>query len=122
MANFAALKNLALAKQRAAAQIIATAAGVSASAYSRRIPRSMRVLQTGAQRFSVVAGGDAAPNARPFETGDRHPLWGRWVTGKGRQPKRPFLEEGAAAGITEAASVFATFIDDVCDVLDLDCE
>lgn len=52
-------------------------------------------------------GGRAAPNAAMFETpGARHPLFGNkkhWY----EQPYRPFMEEGAERGASEAADVYA---------------
>lgn len=55
-------------------------------------------------------GGQQAPNAAMFETpGARHPLFGdkkHWYT----QPYRPFMEEGAEAGLDDAANVYA----DIC--------
>lgn len=82
-----------LRDMRVAAAVVSEDAR-SRSSWSTRIPSSIRVQGTG-YGLKVVAGGDTAPDAAPYENkgkqGDfRHPVFGnrdRWVT----QTARPFL-------------------------------
>jgi hypothetical protein len=100
-----------------AAQVIADETENITRTFSRRIPLSVRV-RGGARGVRIVAGGDEAPNAYPFETGARHPLFAVGPRGTGRwqwwypQPHRPYLEEAARAKLEEAAEKFAEVIDD----------
>jgi hypothetical protein len=94
----------------AAEVFAATARALGASlCKSRRIPAATAVLPVGEQSANVETDGGAAPNAAPFEFGERHPLWGRWVTGKGKQPKRPYLDRTAKDGTTinSAGDIYA---------------
>jgi hypothetical protein len=111
------LKSFVKARTREAAELIATAARIRASKFSRRTAASVKVvpLPWGAL---ITAGGNAAPMAYPFETGANHPLWGnrhRWY----KQPKHEFLDEAADASAAKAAAIMANVIDDWCEVLDL---
>lgn len=103
-------------KWRAAAQLVADDAKERAS-WSTKIPGSIKVRGTGAN-IKVIAGGERAPNAVPFEVGNRdggainrHPVFERenqirnptryqkWRIQKGHlkgvtfvdQPTRPYL-------------------------------
>jgi len=107
----------AMAKRlKEAAEVVADAAR-STSGFSTRIPASIRVIG-GTSGVSIRAGGKIAPNAYPFETGARHPLFaprgsarytkGPWYP----QPKKPFLEEAEAIAIEPAVEAFANVIDD----------
>ncbi len=102
---------LAEAKRlRQAAECIADAARVISARFSTRIPNSIRVTG-GVSGVFITARGSEAPNAEPFETGRRHPLFGNrehWYP----QPKREFLEEAAAAAGEEAAEIFSEILDD----------
>jgi hypothetical protein len=117
MASSGALKSLAKARTKEAAEAIALAARANSAKFSRRIPASVKVIPTQWGCY-IIAGGDAAPNAYPFETAANHPLWGNrhhWY----KQPLRPFLIEAADAASTKAANIMSEIIDDWCDVLDL---
>jgi hypothetical protein len=117
MASSGALKSLAKQRTKEAAEVIANAARIRSSKFSRRIPASVKVIPTLWGAY-ITAGGDVAPNAYPFETGANHPLWGNrhhWYA----QPKKPFLEEAADAAAKAAADIMSEVIDDWCDVLDL---
>jgi hypothetical protein len=98
----------------AAAEVIAQTAKANAASFSTRIPAATGVA-TGdsTDEALVIVDGSAAPNALPFETGDRHPLWGVWVTGKGKQPKRPFLTKAATTSADAAMHVYAAQIDEI---------
>jgi hypothetical protein len=92
-----------------AAEIFATKARSIAAKFSTRIPAATHVEPLNEQTATVVTDGKAAPNAAPFEFGERHPLWGRWVTGKGKQPTRAYMNRTAndSATLDEAADVYA---------------
>lgn len=80
---------------RAGAQFVVDDARANAS-WSTKIPPTIKV-KGGVTRLSIVAGGDAAPNAVPLERGskknpgyNRHPVFGNrnvWVN----QDLRPYL-------------------------------
>lgn len=97
----------------AAAAVIAEQARKNAS-FSTRIPAATGVA-TGdsADEAVVVTDGDAAPNALQFELGERHPLWGTWVTGKGRQPKKPYMAKAAKTASGKALEVYAEQVDEL---------
>lgn len=109
------VKEIVAGRQRAAAEIIANAARVNAAKFSKRIPGSVHVVDTSSQTL-VVAGGAAAPNAYPFETGARHPLFGNtnyWYP----QPKKPFMARAVRSASNLAAEEFAGVIDDLADAI-----
>jgi hypothetical protein len=70
----------------------------------------------------VQTNGKKAPNAAPFEFGERHPLFGmtgkpggRGPLGKGywfKQPTRPYMETAARNKLDEAAREYSRVIDD----------
>lgn len=79
-----------------AAQVFGDQARKSAARFSTRIPAATRVEGAAEQEAAVVVDGNAAPNAAPFEFGERHPLWGRRGPGDWRkQPTRAFLSNAA---------------------------
>lgn len=109
-----------------AAKLLAMAARVASGKFSRRIPLSVKVIPFPSGNGAyIVAGGDIAPNAYPFETGARHPLFAE--VGSTRytsspwypQPKRPFLDEAADSAISAMANVMAAAVDDICDAAGL---
>jgi hypothetical protein len=115
-----AMKQIMAVRLRAAAECIAVLARAKSAAFSTRIPASIKVIggTGGVWIMAGGAGGKDAPNAYPFETGARHPLFGNtkyWYP----QPKRPFLEEAAAEGAEAAINEFAKVIDDWSDQLGL---
>ena len=102
---------------REAAEIVADAAREISASFSTRIPASIRITG-GTSKVYIRAGGPSAPNAYPFDTGARHPLFGNrdwWYP----QPKKPFLEEAYVLTQNEMADAFALVIDDWCDELGL---
>jgi len=121
-----AMKTVMAVRLRAAAKIIAVLAKERASAFSTRIPGTIKVVG-GTSGVWITAGGPKgadAPNAYPFEDGVRHPLFGmagdgrpgdRAAPGKGHwypQPHRPFLEDAAEEGAEACAVEFAKVFDD----------
>lgn len=99
---------------REAAQVIADAARKISGEFSRRTAASVKITG-GTTQVYVVAGGDAAPMAAPFENGSYHPVFAHgprrswtWV----KQPERPFLEEAAAEAGDQAAEAFSAVLDD----------
>lgn len=119
-ASTAAMKRAYAARLREAAEIIAIKAREISASFSKRIPTSI-VVRGGTGGVWIEAGGPGgsiAPNAYPFETGARHPLFGdtkHWYP----QPKRPFLIEAGDAAIEQAAEAFSQVFDDWCEELDL---
>lgn len=113
-ASSAELARSEMKRLRIAAEIIAEAARVTGSTVgksgSTRIPKSIKVTSTGRAVF-IVADGNIAPNAYPFEKGSSHPLFGdreHWY----KMKKQPFLEEAADATASKAVEAFAEVIDD----------
>lgn len=102
---------------REAAEIVAMKAREIASAFSTRIPLSVKITG-GASRVYIRAGGPVAPNAYPFETGARHPLFGNrnwWYP----QPVHEFMEDAYVMTQNDVADAFALVIDDWCKELNL---
>jgi hypothetical protein len=61
-----------------------------------RIVANTFVSGTGEQAAEVVTDGNAAPNAAPFEFGERHPLFGNrrhWYP----QPRRSYMSNAASS-------------------------
>lgn len=79
---------------RKGGEAVKVAAGRRISPFSTRIPESLKV-RTNGFNVSVIAGGDGAPHAAPFENEGsagqfRHPVFGNrrnWVS----QMAHPFL-------------------------------
>lgn len=117
----AAIKGAVGKRLRAAGQIVAEAAKSISGGFSQRIPASIKVTG-GTTEVWLVAGGDSAPNAAPFEDGSMHPVF---ATGNrstwhwARQPKRPFMDEAATQTADLAAEEFALVVDDWCTMLGL---
>jgi hypothetical protein len=113
-------------KLRAAGQIVAEKARGIASESSKTIPPSIRVRVSGAT-VSVVAGGNGIPLAGLFELGNadgagapetfKHPIFGRWVTGKGYQPMHPFLLPALADSHAAADEAILSALDDAIQVM-----
>jgi hypothetical protein len=89
------------------------------SSWSSRIPASIR-LQGGMSRITVAAGNAAAPHAKIFELGGRHPVYGHgprsewtWV----RQSPRPYLRPAVDVKQEEMLAIFAGVVDDWCKQL-----
>lgn len=96
----------------AAAEVIAEQARRNAS-FSTRIPAATGVA-TGdnPDEAIVITDGAAAPNALPFETGERHMLWGDseyWYP----QPKKPYMAKAAKTASGQALEVYAAQVDEL---------
>jgi hypothetical protein len=95
----------------AAAKVFERYAKSISSGFSRRIPAATSV-DAGVQGVRVVTDGIAAPNAIPFETGEKHP--NRAAVGSYRyehdrwfhQPYRPYMLAAAQAGADEAMDAY----------------
>lgn len=109
-----------LKRLKEGAEVVADAARSTSSAISRRIPLTVKV-DGDEDGIYIKAGGDAAPNAYPFDPPDNPPVYhpnrarrgtkryrGKWYP----QPYRPFLEEAAKLGASDAAEKFAEVIND----------
>lgn len=99
---------------REAAEVIAVAARSISGSFSKRIPASIKITG-GTTQVWIEAGGDEAPNAKPFEDGSWHPVYARgprsgWTWRQ--QPKKPFLEEAATTAADAAAEAFSAVLDD----------
>jgi hypothetical protein len=104
---------------RQAGELVAQEARGLAS-WSTRIPASVRVrtsFRENREGVKVVAGGPAAPHARPYEglssRGDtfRHPVFGNtdvWVS----QETRPFIFPAAEAKSEEVTGLIRAALDD----------
>lgn len=93
-----------------AAQVFGDQAKNSAKKFSTRIPAATYVMGSTEQAAQVVTDGTDAPNAAPFEFGERHPLWGRRGPGDWRkQPTRAYMSNAArnSGAITRAAEAYA---------------
>lgn len=98
-----------------AASVVAEAAKARAAKFSTRIPAATAVEAFGEQEAMVVTDGTAAPNAAPFEFGERHPCNlpnlagpdGRSTVWR-RQPLRPYMSRAARspAVAAEAAEIY----------------
>lgn len=94
----------------AAAEIIAAAARAKASRFSARIPKATGVVAFAEHQAMVVTDGHTAPNAAPFEFGERHPCNlpnlrgpdGRPTVWR-KQPMRAYMSNGAR-GASDAAA------------------
>lgn len=88
----------------AAAELYAEQARKNAAKFSTRIPAATGVEPWAEEAAAVVTNGNAAPNAAPFEFGERHPLYGNrkhWY----KQPTRAFMNRAAMnPGVAEAAA------------------
>jgi hypothetical protein len=92
----------------AAAEIFAAKARANAAKFSKRIPAATAVVPWKDDTATVTTDGDAAPNAAPFEFGERHPLYGNrkfWFP----QPRRSYMSNAAnsASTVNAAAEVYA---------------
>lgn len=93
-----------------AAGILADGIRDVSSKFSRKIPASIDVRPAGDDLVFVVA---TAPNADPIENGKKHPLFGHWVNKPQMYMKKvPFMEQGVASAIDDAASEFGKTVDD----------
>ena len=93
------------------------------SAWSSRIPATVRVrtsFRENREGVKVVAGGPAAPHARPYEGLSsrggtfRHPLFGNydvWVS----QETRPFIFPAAEAKSEEVNGLIRAALDDAAE-------
>ena len=102
-----------------AAGLVAKAAKKISAGFSARTAASIHVT-SGPNAAYVIAGGDSAPMAYPFEFGTRHPVFGHgprsswhWAA----QPHRPFLDEAAEAAADEAAEELSVFMTDWINTL-----
>jgi hypothetical protein len=90
----------------AAAAVMMAAAKANASKFSRRIPPATTVEPYSENEAMIVTDGGAAPNAAPFEFGERHPLWGNrnyWY----KQPTRAYMNRAALSAAEAAAEIYA---------------
>lgn len=89
-----------------AAGVIARQAAANASKFSRRIPAATFVDGVSESQAQVITDGTAAPNAAPFEYGERHPLFGdreHWY----KQATKPYMNQAATGdALDEAADVY----------------
>lgn len=110
----AAMKRQVAKRLREAAGAIADAARKISGEFSRRTAASVKVTG-GTTQVYIVAGGDSAPMAAPFENGSFHPVFAHGPRSSwnwARQPKKPFLEEAAAEAGDDAAEAFSAVLDD----------
>jgi hypothetical protein len=92
-----------------AAELFSAAAKANASKFSKRIPAATSAVPYNEEQAMIVTDGVAAPNAAPFEFGERHPLWGNRKYWK-KQPTRAYMNRAARnPGVIEAAGeIYAT--------------
>jgi hypothetical protein len=93
----------------AAAELFAAKARANASNFSTRIPPATTAEPYGEQEAQIVTDGTAAPNAAPFEFGERHPLFGdraHWY----KQQTRAYMNRAARdpGTIGAAADIYGT--------------
>jgi hypothetical protein len=118
---------------RKAGLVVAASAKVIAGKHSRTIPPSIRI-RTSAAGVAVVAGGDQAPVALPFELGNvgsrrsssageggvfRHPVFGDknvWA----QQAMHPFLAPAVIANLAKIDGHVLAALDKTTDALVLD--
>lgn len=110
----ATMKRQVSQRLKEAAEVIAVAARSISGSFSKRIPGSIKITG-GTTQVYIQAGGEEAPNAKPFEYGEWHPVYAHgprsgWAWAK--QPKRPFLEEAADTAADAAAEAFSAVLDD----------
>jgi hypothetical protein len=116
-----AMKGAVGKRLRVAGQVVAETAKAISGGFSSRIPASIKVTG-GTTMVWLVAGGDSAPNAYPFEYGSFHPVFAtgdRSTWHWAKQPKRPFMDEAVDESADLAAEEFAAVIDDWCAMLGL---
>lgn len=116
-----AMKTAMAKRLKMAGEVVAAAARSNASAFSTRIPGSVKVTG-GVTGVFVVAGGDSAPNAYPIELGLDHPVYptgdrSTWHWGK--TPRRPFMENAVNSAADLATEAFAGIVDDWTQMLGL---
>lgn len=92
-----------------AAQVLCDQAKVNAAKFSKKIPAATYVEGLESLECEVVTDGTMAPNAAPFEFGERHPLFGdrsHWY----KQPTRAYMDKAAknAGALTRASDIFGT--------------
>ncbi len=77
------------------------AAAAKSNAANKRPSSIVPSITTSVTQKSVagVARRRIAPAAGIFEFGGRHPIFGRWVTGKGNQEARPYLRPAVAVSL-----------------------
>ena len=86
-----------------AAEIFAATARAKAAKFSTRIPAATSAVPLGEQEAMVWTDGHAAPNAAPFEFGERHPVFGNRKVWR-PQPRRAYMNRTALdAGANAAA-------------------
>ncbi len=89
-----------------AAGVLAREAKANAARFSKRIPAATYVDGVSESQAQIITDGGAAPNAAPFEFGERHPLFGdrdHWY----KQPTRPYMNQAATGpAVDEAADVY----------------
>lgn len=93
-----------------AGEEIAKIARELAATFSSRIPAATGVYLTSEDSAIVATNGSEAPNAAPFEYGERHPLFGdreHWY----KQPVRPYMDEAANRGAEAAMNAYAKLAD-----------
>lgn len=103
---------------KAAAEVLAAAVRVMAGKFSERIPAATRAYLGSTSNMAYVSAGRPGgkwgwtpihawmfdePHAGSIP---KHPVFGNRKIWK-YQPYRPFLEEGAEAGVEQAAQVYA---------------
>jgi hypothetical protein len=90
-----------------AAGVLSRQAKANAASFSRRIPMATYVAGFSENQAMVVTDGAAAPNAAPFEFGERHPVFGNRNVWR-KQPLRPYMNRAATGpALDEAADVYA---------------
>lgn len=93
----------------AAAEVVCEAVRAKAARFSTRIPAATDVHPYQENAAIISTDGQKAPNAAPFEFGERHPSntpnnYGNNVWCKGT--RRAYMTNGAKAGTAAAAEVY----------------
>lgn len=91
-----------------AAEVFLVQARKNAMRFSTRIAPATHVTGLGEHQAMLVTDGTAAPNAAPFEFGERHPLYGNrrhWY----KQRTRAYMSRAASnkTAISKAADIYA---------------
>ncbi len=89
-----------------AAAVLMRQAKLNAS-FSRRIPAATMVAGFSENEAMVVTDGTAAPNAAPFEFGERHPVFGNRNVWRKMKTKAYMNRAATGPAVDEAADVYA---------------
>lgn len=91
-----------------AAEILAAQARSNASKFSTRIGPATQAIPYNEHQAQVVTDGVKAPNAAPFEFGERHPVYGNRKVWR-KQPTRAYMNRAARnpGALDAAANIYA---------------